>query len=85
VAPLDGLVVPTSTAASGVDPAFETRPDVLADPDNSGAAGFVADTPATDVSLKLMLKAPLPQSTSPLVKMNDKVLDGVELQFPPGI
>ena len=37
------------------------------------------------VTLKLTLNAPLPQSISPPVKMKLNVLDGVELQLPPGI
>src|SRR6202162_2241038 len=40
---------------------------------------------AADVTLKLTLNAPLPQSISPPVKINDKLLEGVELQLPPGI
>ncbi len=49
-----------------------------------GVVGFGAAT-AADVTLKLMLNASFPQSTSPTVKMNDKLLEGVELQLPPGI
>ena len=49
-----------------------------------GVVGRGAAT-AADVTLKLMLNASLPQSTSPTVKMNGKLLDGVELQLPPGI
>jgi len=49
-----------------------------------GVVGRGAAT-AVDVSLKLMLNAPLPQSISPPVNMNDRVPEGVELQLPPGI
>jgi hypothetical protein len=71
-------------AASGVDPEFESRPGALGVSESSCAVVLGCVT-AADVSLKLMLNAPLPQSTCPPVKMNDRVPDGVELQLPPGI
>jgi hypothetical protein len=59
-------------------------PTGLADPDKSGPVTFEGAL-ATEVSLKLMLTAPLPQSISPPVKIKDKVPEGGELQLPPGI
>ena len=49
-----------------------------------GVMGRGAAT-ALDVSLKLMLNALSPQSISPPVRMDDKLLEGVELQLPLGI
>jgi hypothetical protein len=81
---LDEFGVTTGPAAFGVDPAFESKPAGLAAPESSGAV-VLGGVTAPDVSLKLILNAPLPQSNSPPVKMNDKLLDGVELQLSPGI
>ena len=82
MAPLDELGVPTGVAEFVADAGFESRPAGLADPDKSGAVIFagVVGLGGSVVSLKLILNAPLPQSISPPVKMNDKVLEGVELQ-----
>jgi hypothetical protein len=84
VAPLDELAAPAGVEAFVADAGFVSRPAGLADPDKSGAVIFEGAT-ATDVSLKLMLNAPLPQSISPPVSMKDKVLGGPLLQLPPGI
>ena len=84
VGPLEELGVPAGAEAFVADVGFKSRPAGLADPDNSGAVTFEGAL-ATEVSLKLMLNAPLPQNISPPVKINAKLLEGVELQLPPGI
>jgi hypothetical protein len=74
-------------AAAGALCAFEGRPPEggACGSNIEGAVGRGEAAPAVGVSLKLILNALSPQGISPPVRMNDKLLEGVELQLPPGI
>jgi hypothetical protein len=57
----------------------------LPDPFNSGAVAAGGRAIVGGFSLKLILKAPSPQSISPPVNMKLNVLGGPDAQVPPGI